>query len=101
MAGYPDRCAGLAQLVEHLSCKEKVIGSNPIPGSDGNDLGLPDEGILVLEVLRADGSLVGASRGRTVIYSYDMLVLCGRSAVLADLTSGQTTLTAIEPTMRL
>ena len=31
--GYPDACAGLAQLAEHLSCKEKVIGSNPIPGS--------------------------------------------------------------------
>ncbi len=34
--GYPDACAGLAQLVEHLSCKEKVIGSNPIPGSEEN-----------------------------------------------------------------
>ena len=33
--GYPDASAGLAQLVEHLSCKEKVIGSNPIPGSSG------------------------------------------------------------------
>ena len=25
--------AGLAQLVEHFSCKEDVIGSIPIPGS--------------------------------------------------------------------
>ena len=26
--------APLAQLVEHLSCKQKVIGSNPIGGSE-------------------------------------------------------------------
>jgi hypothetical protein len=25
--------AGVAQLVEHLSCKQEVIGSNPISGS--------------------------------------------------------------------
>src|SRR5205823_1477322 len=27
------RFAGLAQLVEHFSCKEDVVGSNPTPGS--------------------------------------------------------------------
>ena len=49
------------------------------------NLGLPDEGILVLGIQRADGSFVGAPRGRTVIHAYDMLVLYGRSSVLTDL----------------
>lgn len=49
------------------------------------NLGLPDEGILVLGIQRADGSFVGAPRGGTVIHAYDMLVLYGRSSVLTDL----------------
>jgi hypothetical protein len=49
------------------------------------NLHLPDEGVLVLGIQRADGSFVGAPRGATVIHAYDMLVLYGRSAVLADL----------------
>jgi hypothetical protein len=27
-------CAGVAQLAEQLSCKQQVIGSSPIVGSD-------------------------------------------------------------------
>ena len=49
------------------------------------NLNLPDEGVLVLGIQRADGSFVGAPRGGTVIHAYDMLVLYGRSGVLADL----------------
>lgn len=53
------------------------------------NLHLPDEGVLVLGIQRADGSFVGAPRGGTVIHAYDMLVLYGRSAVLADLDARQ------------
>lgn len=49
------------------------------------NLGLPDEGILVLGIQRADGSFVGAPRGGTVVHAYDMLVLYGRSSILTDL----------------
>ena len=31
-AAYPIEHAGVAQLVEHLSCKEDVAGSSPAPG---------------------------------------------------------------------
>ncbi len=49
------------------------------------DLELPDEGVLVLAVQRADGGFIGAPRGGTVVHRYDTLVLYGRSEVLADL----------------
>jgi hypothetical protein len=49
------------------------------------DLELPDEGVLVLAVQRADGEFIGAPRGRTVVHRYDTLVLYGRAEVLADL----------------
>lgn len=48
-------------------------------------LHLPDEGVLVLGIQRADGSFIGAPRGGTVVHAYDMLLLYGRSAVLHDL----------------
>ncbi len=50
-----------------------------------SELHLPEEGVLVLGIQRADGSFIGAPRGPTVIHAYDMLVLYGRSAVLSDL----------------
>ncbi|MGD2051037.1 MAG: TrkA C-terminal domain-containing protein [Acidimicrobiia bacterium] len=50
-----------------------------------SDLELPDEGVLVLAVQRADGDFLGAPRGRTVVHRYDTLVLYGRAEVLADL----------------
>ncbi|MDH3500331.1 MAG: TrkA C-terminal domain-containing protein [Acidimicrobiia bacterium] len=50
-----------------------------------SELHLPEEGVLVLGVQRADGSFIGAPRGGTVIHAYDMLVLYGRSSVLTDL----------------
>lgn len=48
-------------------------------------LHLPEEGVIVLGIQRADGVFIGAPRGGTVIHAFDMLVLYGRSAVLTDL----------------
>ncbi len=48
-------------------------------------LHLPDEGVLVLGIQRADGSFIGAPRGGTMVHAYDMLLLYGRSSVLHDL----------------
>ena len=49
------------------------------------DLHLPDEGVLVLAVMRADGQFLGAPKGHTEIHPNDMLVLYGRADVIAEL----------------
>lgn len=49
------------------------------------DLDLPDEGVLVLAINRADGTFVGAPRGHTLVHAYDTVTLYGRTAVLEDL----------------
>ena len=52
-----------------------------------SDLHLPDEGVLVLGIRRADGSFVGAPRGNSQIHEHDTLILYGFADVLADLGS--------------
>lgn len=49
------------------------------------DLNLPDEGILVLGVRRADGLFIGAPRGNTVIHEQDTLIVYGYADILTDL----------------
>jgi K+/H+ antiporter YhaU regulatory subunit KhtT len=49
------------------------------------DLHLPDEGVLVLGIRRADGSFVGAPRGHSRIHEHDTLVVYGFAHVLEDL----------------
>ncbi len=49
------------------------------------DLDLPDEGVLVLAIQRADGEFVGAPRGEAVVHAHDTLYLYGRAPVLDDL----------------
>ena len=36
MIGKPDTNGGIAQLGEHLPCKQGVMGSNPIISTSGN-----------------------------------------------------------------
>jgi hypothetical protein len=49
------------------------------------DLQLPDEGVIVLAIQRANGSFLGAPRGTAVVHPYDTLILYGRSPVLSNL----------------
>ena len=49
------------------------------------DLHLPQEGVLVLGVRRADGTFIGAPRGHTAIHEHDTLVVYGFADVIADL----------------
>jgi K+/H+ antiporter YhaU regulatory subunit KhtT len=49
------------------------------------DLHLPDEGVLVLGIRRADGTFLGAPRGHTAIHEHDTLVVYGYADVLEDL----------------
>jgi hypothetical protein len=48
-------------------------------------LGLSDEGVLVLGVQRPDGTYLGTPTGTTTVRSGDTLILYGRSPVLSDL----------------
>ena len=50
-----------------------------------SELRLPDEGVLILAVQRADGRFVGAPQTATVVAVGDTLYLYGRSGVVADL----------------
>jgi len=61
-------------------------------GSDGwlagkrlDELSLPEEGVLVLAVRRADGSFTGAPRGHSVLNPEDTVILYGRAEHLADI----------------
>jgi Trk K+ transport system NAD-binding subunit len=49
------------------------------------DLQLPAEGVLVLGIRRADGTFIGAPRGRTAVHEHDTLVVYGFADVLEDL----------------
>lgn len=49
------------------------------------ELHLPDEGVLVLGIRRADGDFVGAPRGDTEIHEHDTLIVYGYADVLEDL----------------
>lgn len=49
------------------------------------DLHLPDEGVLVLGIRRADGTFIGAPRGDTLIHENDTLIVYGYADVLEDL----------------
>lgn len=49
------------------------------------DMRLPDEGVLVLGIKRADGSFVGAPRGHSRIVEHDTLVLYGYADVIEEL----------------
>lgn len=49
------------------------------------DLRLPDEGVLVLGIRRADGTFVGAPRGHSHLHEHDTLILYGYADVLDEL----------------
>lgn len=56
-----------------------------LAGKTLRELSLPDEGILVLGINRADGSYVGAPRGAYTINAGETLVLYGKQGGLAQL----------------
>ncbi len=55
-----------------------------------DELGLPEEGVTVLAVRRADGSFIGAPPGSMVVGPDDTLILYGRAERLAELSTRQT-----------
>lgn len=76
----------LMQLTNDFAITElQVREGDWLAGRNLMELELPDEGVLVLAVQRADGDFIGAPRGMTQVHPNDTLVLYGRSAVLSDL----------------
>ena len=64
------------------------LGVDPddwLAGRALKELHLPDEGVVVLGVYRADGDYVGAPTGATELRPGDVVVLYGRTAALAEL----------------
>jgi hypothetical protein len=49
------------------------------------EMDLPNEGILLLGIIRHDDDYVGAPRGSTMVYPRDTLILYGRTEVLREL----------------
>lgn len=64
----------------------RVKAGDWLAGKPLSDCRLPDEGVTVLGVYRADGSYVGVPRRDTRLEAGDTVVLYGRSKVLRELT---------------
>lgn len=76
----------LMHLTKDYAISElKVNPGDWLADTSLQNLQLPNEGIPVLGIQRADGQLVGAPRGRSVVQPYDTLILYGRSSVLKEL----------------
>jgi K+/H+ antiporter YhaU regulatory subunit KhtT len=74
------------QLTKDYAVTElRVAPGDWLAGKSLIDLQLPDEGVIVLAIQRANGAFLGAPRGSAIVHPYDTLILYGRSSVLADL----------------
>lgn len=78
--------AGLLHLAGEYAVMElKVRRGGWMADKTLDRLDLPDEGVLVLGVVRRDGAYLGAPRGGTRLAPGDTVLLYGRSPILADL----------------
>jgi hypothetical protein len=76
---------GLLQLSGDYSVKELAVTEDDwLAGRPLGELGLRDEGIVVLGLTRKDGQYLGAPTGTTEVRDGDVLVVYGRSESLED-----------------
>lgn len=76
----------LLDLASNFAVAELGVEANSwIADHELSDLHLPDEGVLVLGVRRADGTFIGAPRGQTLIHEHDTLILYGYADILNEL----------------
>ena len=86
--------AGLLQLAGDYTIQElNVQPGDWVAQRSLADLGLRDEGVVVLGVTRSDGRYLGAPTGATVLRPGDNLILYGRAARVREL-DGRTSGTA-------
>ncbi len=77
---------GLLQLAGDYSIQELAVREGDwAAGRSLADLGLRDEGVVVLGLTRSDGRYVGAPTGASVVRPGDILVVYGRSKRLTEL----------------
>lgn len=78
--------SGLLQLSGDYSVGElAVMEGDWMAGKRFSELGLRDEGVVVLGLTRASGRYIGAPTGITEVWPGDVLVVYGRSSSLAEL----------------
>jgi TrkA-C domain len=83
----PDRdLSGLLQLTGPYAVSELAIGPDDwAAGRSLAELGLRDEGIVILGLTRADGRYLGAPTGATWVEAGDILIIYGRGELLRAL----------------
>jgi K+/H+ antiporter YhaU regulatory subunit KhtT len=80
----------LLGLTSGYSVLEMVVGDKSwLANKTLEDLDLPEEGVTVLAIQRADGSFVGAPRRTTIVRPQDKLILYGQAASLVDISERQ------------
>lgn len=80
--------AGLLQLSGDYSIQEiKVHEFDWLADRPLAELGLSQEGVLVLGIRRADDTYVGSPMGQTYVFPDDALILYGRQSLLIELSS--------------
>lgn len=80
------KAATLLDLDERYNvARFEIDSSSWLAGQTLADASLDDEGVLVLGIVRSDGSYVGSPRGRYTLHPGDTLVLYGPSERLGEL----------------
>lgn len=78
--------AGLLELSGEYAVNELAVGETDwIAGRRLHDLGLRDEGAVVLGVTRTNGRYLGAPTADTVLHAGDILIVYGRGELLCEL----------------
>jgi K+/H+ antiporter YhaU regulatory subunit KhtT len=83
----PKSFSKLMTVMEDFEVTEISTQNNDwLKGSTLADLKLPDEGLLVLGIIRDDNTYIGVPRGRYEIEDTDRLVVYGKAESIADLS---------------
>lgn len=78
--------ASLLDLAGRYAVHELSVGAGDwVAGRTLGDLGLRDEGVVVLGITRTNGTYVGAPTGHTLVGEGDVLVVYGREDLLSEL----------------
>lgn len=93
----PQSFSRLMTVMEDFEVSELVVGDNTwLEGNTLAGLKLPEEGVLVLGILRDEDKYIGVPRGRYEIEEGDRLIVYGRAERIADIRDRHDSLTGKE-----
>lgn len=93
----PKSFSKMLTVMEDYEVTEVDVGENKwLQGSKLADLKLPDEGILVLGIVREADHYIGVPRGKYEIEACDRLIVYGRSGRIAELSKRKDSLAGKE-----